>query len=348
MDSPAPGFHPERLLALMRSAIERCGLDLTDSVVLTEAASGAYAITPVLAAMAGAARVFALTRTSRYGTVDEIARATFELANRVGVADRVEIVTEKRADIIARADIVTNSGHLRPIDFATVSSMKPTAVVPLMYEAWEFRPNDLDLAACREHWIPVVGTNERHAAIDVFSFLGMMAIQLLFDAGIAVYQSRILLCCDNPFQEFVSDGLRRAGAEVHTEEELNDRVAMTDPDAILIALRPRANPGIGSHEAEIIARCYPRTMVAQFLGDIDRASLVQHGVAFWPVDAPAPGHQGILPSRIGPEPIVRLQAGGLKVGEIMARARKSQLDRQSGHDAAVAAAVDSGFGQKLS
>jgi hypothetical protein len=27
----------------------------------------------------------------------------------------------------------------------------------------------------------------------------------------------------------------------------------------------------------------------------------------------------VLPSAIGPEPIVRLQAGGLKVGEILAR-----------------------------
>jgi hypothetical protein len=28
---------------------------------------------------------------------------------------------------------------------------------------------------------------------------------------------------------------------------------------------------------------------------------------------------GILPSDIGPEPVVRLQAGGLKVGELLAR-----------------------------
>ena len=35
------------------------------------------------------------------------------------------------------ADVVTNSGHVRPIDAETVAWMKPTAVVPLMYEAWE-------------------------------------------------------------------------------------------------------------------------------------------------------------------------------------------------------------------
>ena len=331
----------------MRSAIERCALDLSDTVVFTEAASGAYTVTPVLAAMAGAVQVLALARSSRYGTVEDVARATIDLARKAGVADRVKIITEKRPDIIARADIVTNSGHLRPLDSAMVRSMRPTAVIPLMYEAWEFRPDDLDLAACRENWIPVAGTNERHPAIDVFPFLGMMAIRLLLDAGIAVYQSRILICCDNSFEEFLSSVLRRAGAEIHTVEELADRSAMTAVDAILIALRPHADPVIGEHEADLIARRYPGAIVTQFLGDINRAALARHGVTFWPLDSPAPGHQGILPSRIGPEPIVRLQCGGLKVGEIMTRARRTIVDRRSGYDAALSAAVDSGFGQKL-
>ena len=48
---------------------------------------------------------------------------------------------------------------------------------------------------------------------------------------------------------------------------------------------------------------------------------------------------GILPSALGPEPIIRLQTGGLKVGQMMARA----TDYQDALEQAVA----SGFGQKL-
>jgi hypothetical protein len=44
---------------------------------------------------------------------------------------------------------------------------------------------------------------------------------------------------------------------------------------------------------------------------------------------------GVLPSAVGPEPVVRLQAGGLKVGEVLARG----LDR--------APAGDLGFVQPL-
>ena len=92
-----PGLHNGRLTDLMRSAIERCNLDLSGLTVLTEAATGAYVVTPVIAAMAGARRVLAVTQSTRYGTVDEVRSATLELARHAGVADRIgiEIVTGK-------------------------------------------------------------------------------------------------------------------------------------------------------------------------------------------------------------------------------------------------------------
>jgi hypothetical protein len=38
---------------------------------------------------------------------------------------------------------------------------------------------------------------------------------------------------------------------------------------------------------------------------------------------------GVLPSAVGPEAVVRLQAGGLKVGEVLLRpdAQRSEFDR---------------------
>src|SRR5215831_11143515 len=126
-----PGLNPRRLLNLMRVAIERCSLDLSGATVLTEAAAGAYSVTPILAALAGA-RVIAVTSTSRYGTVKEITEATLKIADMAGVAESIRIVTSKTEDVIKQADIVTNSGHVRPINRQMINSMKPTAVIPLM------------------------------------------------------------------------------------------------------------------------------------------------------------------------------------------------------------------------
>jgi hypothetical protein len=337
-----PGLNPDRLVRLMREAVERCRLDLRGAVVLTEAATGAYAVTPVLAALAGAEQVYAVTRTTRYGTAAEVAENTAALARLAGVNWTVTVETQKRPELVARADIVTNSGHLRPIDAQTVALLKPTAVVPLMYEAWEFRASDVDLRACRRHGVCVAGTDERHPAVGVFSYLGPMAVKLLHDAGVAVYRSNVLVLCDNPFAPFIEAGLQGCGAAVTVRDRLPGR-GEGDYDAVLVAARPGPAPVLGESEAAAIAARWPGAVVAQFWGDIDRAALDRVGVPSWPVEAPAPGHMGVLPSAVGPEPIVRLQSGGLKVGELLWRSRLAGATPEQS-EAAVEA---SGFGMRL-
>jgi hypothetical protein len=319
-------LNSDRLERLMTEAVARCRLDLTGLVILTEAATGPYVVTPVLAALAGASRVFAMTRASRYGTVEEVARETFVLAGRLGVADRIRVITEKSPQILGQADIVTNSGHLRPLDADSVRCMKPSAVIPLMYEAWELRTGEVDLSACRARGIRVAGTNECHPNVDVLSYLGVMAVKLLADAGIAVYRSRVLILCDNPFASHLESGLKAAGAQVQSVRELTSVCDGEAPDAILVALKPGRRVAIGPSEAWRISQAWPGTVLAQLWGDINRDAAAAHGLAFWPAVSPGDGHMGILPSAVGPEPVIRLQAGGLKVGEVLL---KNATDRDA-------------------
>jgi len=313
------GLNNKRMLHLMRAAVERCRLDLRGAVVLTEAASGAYVVTPVLAAMAGATRVYAMTRDTRYGSVGQVTAATMELARIAECADRIQVVTELTAAMIGEADIVTNSGHVRPIDARFVSRMKPTAVIPLMYEAWELRPEDLDLPACRAKGVRIAGTNERIPEVDVFSYLGVMAAKLLLDAGVSVYGSRVLLLCDNTFAPFIERGLTGAGAIVQTATDVRAAEASGPVDAVLVAMRPGRAPVLDALGVEIVAARWPGAVLAQYWGDIDRDAVAAAGIPVWPERAPCPGHMAMLPSGVGPEPIVRLQSGGLKVGEVLLR-----------------------------
>lgn len=339
-------YNPGPLLRLMKESVERCRLDLSGRTVLTEAASGAYVVTPVLAAMANSKKVYALTKPSPYGSVEEIEAETFALADLAGVGDRIEIITGKDRNIVGRADIITNSGHVRPIDAKMIGWMKPDAVIPLMYESWEFRPADLDLRSCLRRRIPVAGTNEKHPSLDVFSFLGLLAVKLLFDAGISVYGRRILLLCDNPFALFIKKGLKNSGARVDHLPKMPRTAILHRYDAILTALTPGNKPVIKEQALNALNTHCPGAIVVQFWGDIDREALMARGIRFWPLKAPKPGHMGVFMSDIGPEPVVRLQAGGLKVGQIMAEARKKN-GRPGDYRVAVNAAVRSGFGQAL-
>jgi hypothetical protein len=327
-----PGLDPRRVVNVMRSAVHGMRLDLAGRAVVTEAATGAYGVTPIIAALAGARNVHAVAADSRFGTAEDAIAQTHALAHAAGVDHRLALVTSKRAAPLSDADIVTNSGHLRPLDADTVARMKPGAAIPLMYEVWERRPEDVDVDACHAHGIRVAGTNEMHPAVDVFSFLGVMAVKLLTDAGVAVYSSRLLLLCENPFRTFIARGLTSAGAHVEVREQLADGPIDPAWDAVIVALRPGRTPVLTGTDAQLLGEFAPGTLVAQYWGDLDRDALLAAGVPVWPEVAPPPGHMGVLPSAIGPEPIVRLQAAGLKVGEILCRQRVGGLRRDGDLD----------------
>ncbi|HVN28765.1 MAG TPA: hypothetical protein VMT64_09785, partial [Candidatus Binataceae bacterium] len=245
------------LIDLCREAIRRCELDLSGLTILTEAASGAYAATAILAAMAGATRVFALARDSRYGSVAQVTEELMTHARNAGVEERISIVTDKTRGVVEAADIITNSGHVRPIDRDMIAWMKPTAVVPLMYEAWELRAADIDVAACAARGIAVAGTNEQHHAVDVFSFLGPVAERLLADAGITLQGSRIVVLCDNSFREFIVRHFEDRGATVEGFRSVGEPRDGIPANAILLAMTPRPDPVIGREEAEVLAGQHP-------------------------------------------------------------------------------------------
>jgi hypothetical protein len=272
-----------------------------------------------------------------------VTRHTLALASLVGVQNKIKVITHKSQEVVSLVDIITNSGHIRPIDAEMISWMKPTAVISLMYETWEFRQDDINLAACQQYYIPVAGVNERHPTVDVFSFLGLMAIKLLTNAGIAVYASRILLLCDNPFSTFIEQGLIKAGASVDTYKNLSEVTPNKSYDVILVALQPHSETVVSSTDAAIVASCWPGAVIAQFWGNVDRSAFSEANIPVWPLEAPAFGHMGILPSEIGPEPIIRLQVGGLKVGEVLWKARQCGDDVNS----ALLQLEKSNFGERI-
>jgi hypothetical protein len=309
-----PGLSADRLERMVGEAVERCALDLSGRTVLTEAASGAYVVTPLIAALAGA-QVTAVTGDSRYGSVTEVERATMDLARSLGVAGRITITTQREPALFAAADVITNSGHVRPIVGDIAAAIRPDAVLPLMFEAWELQPGrlDIDLDALGARGVQIAGTNERHPHVDVFSYLGPMAVTHLADAGVSAYGSRIAVLCDNPFGEYIVDGLKAVGADVDAAPTLDD-LADAGPNALLVAMTPTRSSSLSATDLSKIAATWPGCVIVQFWGDIDRAICP---LPHWPVHPPPRGHMGVLPSRVGPEPVVRLQAGGLKVAQVL-------------------------------
>lgn len=360
-----------RTVAYARNLIQTINLDLSGLVVYTEAATGGYCVTAGLAAMAGAQKVFALAKDSRHGTADEAAKATLIFASLAGVENQIQIVFKKSPEDLNHADIITNSGHVRPLDRDSIKTLKPTAVIPLMYEAWEFRPQDVDLIACREDGISVAGTNESHPDIGILKYLGMMAIRLLLDGGIPIVGCNIALWSDNKFCHYIAPALSVVGAEVRlfcptvlwnenknwpasinyggTLEDISKQPGLHKGiDALLLVMSPSDACWIGREKGSILsatdlAEISPGAMVAQYWGNIDRSGLQKAGLSVFPENKPSDFNMGILPSDLGLIPVVRLQAGGLKVGEIMSRSRIANVSMKK----AERLCFEKGFGQVL-
>ena len=327
------------LLNKLKKQVERLKLNLKGKVVLTEAASGAYVVTPIIAALAGA-KVYAFTKDTRYGTAEEIILNTKKIieAYKEEQLD-VTFIEELTPEIIASADIITNSGHLRPLDEHKLKYAKEGVVIPLMYEAWEWREADLDINFVKSKNIRIGATNERHKSVDVFNYLGDMAIKQIFDAGFCPYNNNFILICNNDFGPFISKTVSKvcSNLAVIDKDENKNKYDLTGIDwiggfpsidipekyknseAIIFTAYPFDQDWIGGEgviDVDSLVKQVHNPTILRYCGDINEADLTDKSINFYPKHVKS-GHMGILPSEIGFDPIIRLQSGGLKVGELL-------------------------------
>jgi len=341
---------PQRLIGTMNSveinearcrrlidrAIAKFELDLSGLVILTEAATGYYVLTPLIAALACADCVYALTQDSRYGSAQMVYEQTIALADRWGVARRIEVLLSREDDRIASADIVTNLGFVRPLDASFLRRLKHTAVIPLMFEPWEYRPEDLDLAECRRLGIPVLGTNESHPDLRTLQYIGHLVLKLLFELDIEVFRARVVVVGGGEFGDAVFSSLCATGAAVsmirpEQGESLNQqhiRDLLTDCDAIAVVEHRHRKRLIGSG-GQITARelrsINPGVVLVHVAGDVDYADLEAAEIPVRPSRFAPVGYMSVTTDYLGPRPLVDLHTAGLKIGEELARARAQGL-----------------------
>lgn len=320
----------------IKKAVQELDLDLTGRVVLTEAASGPYCVTPLIAGLAGA-EVYAVGKSTSYGTAAEVF-SELNLKLKSYELDLVRLTEWLSPEIIHHADIITNSGHLRPLDEEKLQHVKPGCVVALMYEAWELRESDLDLEFCKKQKIPVAAVNERHPAVGVFEYLGDMAAELIRKAGMNVRHNSFVLICNNEFGPYIARTLVKLGARIGVIDKprnrpqygdgvewLTDRLedlkdqSFRNCGAVIFTAYPFDQIWIADNAripVDQLKKQFPNAVLLRFAGDVDTRALERSGIKYFPQVVKS-GHMGILPSDIGYEPVIRLQAGGLKAAQAL-------------------------------
>lgn len=317
-----------RCRRLIDRAREQMDLSLDGLTVLTEAATGYYALTPIMAALAGARCVFMLARDSRHGSARQSVQSVLHLAHRWGVHS-VMIPLESRHDACLReVDVITNLGAVRPIDAGLLDCLKPRASIALMWEPWEFRPEDIDLSACRARDFPVLGTNEQHELLRIFDYVGLIAVKLLLTVGIECFRSRVVLLGNGPFAGSSARTLSGMGADVFLAGSDQDPDHLLDlvrsADALVIMEHLSRHPLIGRGAAvsgKALASANPSLLVCHIAGRVDLDDLLEAGLRCVPERFAPAGFMSLATDYVGPRPLIDLHTAGLVVGAALARSR---------------------------
>jgi hypothetical protein len=327
----------------IKKAIRKFSLNLEGLTVFTEAATGNYLYTPIIASLAGANHVFAVTQDSKYGKKEAVKRQTLKEAEELGVANKIAVLFEKDKDCLSKSDIITNSGFVRPIAREMISWMKPTAVIPLMWETWELRPQDLDMEACREKGILVLGTNEHHPQLNLFSSTGFLVCKLLFETGFDVYKDRLLLISSGSLGSSIADFFikneisfdrvvfdnkvpQHQAKFMHSREEVVNN--LDSYDAIIIAEH--------QHDIDILSKNgfiatgllkqrNPLVQIIHICGSISKEDIIKEGLELYPENIAPFGYMTVSADYLGYKSTIGLNTAGLKVGEVMARCRLSGM-----------------------
>lgn len=317
-----------RLAKLIRQACQRLRLNLQGMRVLTEAGSNAFCTTPVIAACAGA-QVVAVTKTTAHGSFEDIAGQVRALARFMGVEDLIILTNRDAVPAEPGYDIVTNLGHLRPLDAAFLSRFEPRRmVIPTMSELWELRPEDVDLAYCRQQGIPVAGTNEMHPDVDCFPTVGTLAAKLLLERGFQLRNESYLVIGSDAFGQATANYLRSCGARIElVHPQQADRTHLARYDALVVADYSWPHIIIGPNGSLDPQLIMPETglEIIQVAGANDLASCDARGVPIYPHMHLPPRRMSFTLAHVGPKPVIDLHAAGLKVGELLKSQTASDL-----------------------
>jgi len=307
---------------LMKNAISKFSLELSGKTVFTEAASNCFTWTPIIAALGGAKKVFAVTAPSGYAEVKDVIHETMSHAINLGVSDRIKFCTRKLPEHIAQADIVTNLGFVRPIDASFINRLKQNAVICLMWEPWEFRPSDIDLAACKKRNIAILGTNEHDERLQTYRYVAMTVVKLLLEHNIEIFDTDILLLGSGHFFPETKELLENMGARVISQYEGNTGA----PDCIVCLEHEKKESLIGAEGMVKLDSMSTTPLVIHVCGDVDLSHLDDTNTTIVPPQPASCGTMSFSTGHVGPKPVIDLHTAGLKIGQAWQDQDKETLE----------------------
>lgn len=304
-------------------AISELKLDLSGFVILTEAASGIFALTPIIANLAGASHVYAIGQDSKFGSFDSIRDTIYRLAPEFGCdVSRIDIMKKSQFHAFDEVNIVTNLGNVRPLDSSFISQLNANSVISYMSEAWEYRESDIDIELCTQRGIKVAGTNENHPTVDCFKETGIIAISMAIQARVSLPKASVLIISSDHFGPRIFDSMRCICGNVHLVKDLNiiKESELSNIDLLIVADYVSNVDIIGEtgfirpSKLKLLSK---NVVVLQYCGHNCIADMDAAGIEYFPKMSLESHRMAQTLADVSNRSVIRLLTGGLKVGQIL-------------------------------
>jgi hypothetical protein len=314
-----------RTKKIIENTIDSLSLNLSGMTVLTEVGSGAFVVTSLIAALAHADKVYTVVRDSGYGKRKDVIQYLYDIITAVNIDNDVVEVINDPIQVAHEVNIVTNLGFVRPINEALISKLPKDAAIPLMYETWETRAGDIDFDACERRSIPVLGTYESDNRLLIFRYVGMLALKLLLETEIEVFESNIVLISSGIFLDEINEVLSDNGANIKCynpyerviTNELREFLRTTD--AIVVAEQICEEVLISDTNQHITIDDLQNNnpQIIHISGVIDHNAIDEARLPIHPQKRVKHGYMTVTTDYVGVTPVIKLHTAGLKVGQAM-------------------------------
>lgn len=305
--------------------IDQLGLDLTGEIVLTEVGFNNYLYTPIIPALARAKKVFAWVKDSSFGDADSIINSCNALAGELGCSDLIEFFKgDFCREHLEQATIITNSGFLRPLDKNKLKWVREEAVIPLMFEAWELRGEDIDIEYAKQKGIKIAGTWENHPNLEVFKHVGPLALKMVFEAGYEVFNNNILVWSNDEFGEEAAKAFKLAGANsVLLTDEINRLKNLKEIDFIFFCHYKEVRSVHDILLKNIHQKKLSNLGIIHLYGDLNFSLLKNRVYRIYPEKDGYNKTMSFTLSHVGINPLIDLLVSGFKVGQLL---RSNKID----------------------
>ncbi len=316
----------KRAERIIGETINDLKVNFTDLNVLTEVGSGYFALTPIIAMMANARKVFAWTRDSIYGSAQDIISNCENIISTLKLPNNIEFAVNTRPPKhVSEADIITNSGFVRPLNENFLSSVvKEKVVIPLMFEKWEWREGDIDKSFCDKKGILIGGTWESYELLKVFDYGGPLAAKVCFEAGFEIRRNKVIIWSSDDWGKVIEKAFNTFEVKqlVRTVETNVLYENVEDADFILFCDYNDERQLIGKGGIIDIKKLKdknPAIKIVHLMGNINTDFLKHYSIPVYPERQ---GYAQIMTftlAYLGMTPLIKLQSGGFKVAECLYR-----------------------------